>query len=251
MNDGPQWSNYRKEEKNPKMHMLQLIGLLEADFNTALKLIFSRKLMSNAEKIGLHEERWGCRKNRTCHDPALHKMMTFEYERYLKATIALFINDQTACFDRMYPSNTNIVAGSFGVNASTLKCRSRTIYQMKRHIKTGLGVSKEYYSNTPLEPTINGEIQGKADTGCAWTLTSSALLTAYDSLHHGIYLPDVSGDPEGGIRKANDAYVDDVDGWTASMKNGPTIGTEVMEKRDRRPTLDKLTNSSWTMHLFR
>ena len=112
----------------------------------------------------------------------------------------------------MYPSNANIVAGSFGVQASTLKCRSKIIYQVKRHIKTGLGVSKEYYSNTLKEPTINEEIQGKVDTGCAWTLTSSVLLTAYDTLHHGIYLPGVSGDPEGGIRKSNDAYVDDVDG---------------------------------------
>ena len=106
-----------KKKGNRKIHMLRLIGLLEADFNTALKIIFSRKLMSNAEKIGLHDEQWGCRRNRTCHDPALRKMMTFEYGRYLNATIALFINDQTACFDRMYPSNTNIVAGSFGVNA--------------------------------------------------------------------------------------------------------------------------------------
>ena len=39
-------------EKKPgvrMIHQLRIIGLLEADFNTALKLIFARKMMWNAE----------------------------------------------------------------------------------------------------------------------------------------------------------------------------------------------------------
>ena len=32
-----------------KIHQLRIIGLLEDDFNTALKLIFARKMMRNSE----------------------------------------------------------------------------------------------------------------------------------------------------------------------------------------------------------
>ena len=113
-------------------------------------------------------------------------MMTFEYGRYMKATIGLFANDQTACFDRMHPSNTNVVLGSYGVEASALKCRAQTVFRMKRRVKTGLGISTDTYSNGENEPLIAGEIQGKADTGCSWTVTSSALLTAIDSLQPSI-----------------------------------------------------------------
>ena len=76
-----------------KIHLLRIIGILEANLNTALKILFARKLMM------LHTEQWGSRPNRTAHDAAMLKMLTFEYGRYMKATIALFANDQTTCFD--------------------------------------------------------------------------------------------------------------------------------------------------------
>ena len=49
-------------EKKPgvrKIHQLCIIGLLEADFNTALKLIFAKKMMGNAERSEISNEQWG------------------------------------------------------------------------------------------------------------------------------------------------------------------------------------------------
>ena len=37
-------------------------------------------------------------------------VMTFKYGRYMKATIAVFLLEQTACFDRIYPNITNVIA---------------------------------------------------------------------------------------------------------------------------------------------
>jgi hypothetical protein len=45
-----------KKRGNRKIHMLWIIGLLEADFNTALKIIFAEKMMNNAESAGLSDE---------------------------------------------------------------------------------------------------------------------------------------------------------------------------------------------------
>ena len=99
-----------KKQGNRQIHMLRIIGLLEADFNTALKILFSQKLMQNAEAVGLNDEQWGCRKNRMALDPAMRNMMTFEYGRYMRITIAMFAADLTACFDRMFPSLSNVTA---------------------------------------------------------------------------------------------------------------------------------------------
>ena len=85
-----------------RIHQLRIIGILEADFNTVLKILITRKLMLIAETAGdLHNEQWGSRANRTFTDAALRKLMTFEYGRYMRATIGLYANGQTACFDRM------------------------------------------------------------------------------------------------------------------------------------------------------
>ena len=45
-----------KKQGARKIHQLRIIGLIEADFNTALKLIFAKKRMSNAEISGLNGE---------------------------------------------------------------------------------------------------------------------------------------------------------------------------------------------------
>ena len=66
--------------------------------------------MAQIEKNGLHDDQWGSRLNRTYTDPALQKMMTFEYGWYMKATIVVFLLDQTAYFDHMHPGVTNIIA---------------------------------------------------------------------------------------------------------------------------------------------
>ena len=39
-----------------KTHQLQVIGIIEADFNTALKILFAKKLMAQAETNGLHND---------------------------------------------------------------------------------------------------------------------------------------------------------------------------------------------------
>ena len=218
-------------EKKPgvrKIHLLRIIGILEADFNTALKILFARQLMRAAEGQDLlHDEQWGSRPNRTAHDAAMTKMLTFEFGRYMKATIALFANDQTACFDRMWPELSNVVAYTCGMDKNVLICRAKVIEEMKRHIRTGLGVSKQHYHNNISEPRIIGEIQGKGDVATLWAFMSSMLLLAHSFVWTGLDLPSATG--RVGIKKKNNAgYVDDVDTLTGSMEYGAEATEQVM-----------------------
>ena len=45
-----------KKQGVRKIHQLRIIGLMEADFSTDLKLLFAKKMMSNAERSGISGE---------------------------------------------------------------------------------------------------------------------------------------------------------------------------------------------------
>ena len=61
-------------EKKPgvkKIHLLRIISLVEADFNTALNLYFTEHLVSNLEKTELTKEQWGGRRGQQATYPVL------------------------------------------------------------------------------------------------------------------------------------------------------------------------------------
>ena len=199
---------------------------MEADFNTALKIIFARRLMKNAEKSGLHDEQWGGRVNRSSIDAALQKLLTFEYGRYMKATIALFANDSSACFDRMYPALSNVIGRKFGLDHNVMHTRSRTMSLMKRSLRTDLGTSEGTYMNIPGEPSMEGEYQGKGDVAILWAITSHSVLTAYSTLHPPMILPDVANNQTN--EKRNVSFVDDTDSLYGSQFSDPDTINEVV-----------------------
>ncbi|KAL7535925.1 hypothetical protein ACHAWF_005312, partial [Thalassiosira exigua] len=57
-----------------KIHQLRIIGLIEVDFNTALKLYFSKHLVTNSERTESTEEQWGGSPGCTFTEPALRKL---------------------------------------------------------------------------------------------------------------------------------------------------------------------------------
>jgi hypothetical protein len=214
-----------------KIHMLRIIALLEADFNTALKIIFARKMMINAENAGLNEEQWGSRKNRMALDPAMRNMMIFEYGRYMRVTVAMFAADLTACFDRMFPAISNILAGKFGVDISVLKARGDTIDALERLVRTGHGVSEVTYGNRRGSAKLAGELQGKGDVAPLYALLSSSIMDAHRTLYQGVEMP--SPFPGPAIRKINNGYVDDVNTFAASMETGLLAEEDTMYRLER------------------
>lgn len=115
--------------------------------------------------------------------------MTFEYGRYMRATIAMFAADLTACFDRVYPALSNVVCGKFGMDINVLKCKGITMEKMEHSVRTGHGVSETTYGNRPGQPKKAGEGQGKGDVAITYALQSSTLLDAHSMLYDGVHLP--------------------------------------------------------------
>ena len=200
-----------------QIHQLRLIGLLEEDFNTAFKIYFAKMMISNSELADLTEEQWGGRPGRTATDPAMRKLLAFEYGRAIYVTIALFANDAKACYDRMVPDISTIIARKFGVAPSIMKARNVVMEAMEHHVKTQHGISSTGYKQTSGEPEMAGETQGKADPACLWNVESQTLLRTHQQIHDGIRLRSADGTRQ--IRKNNDAFVDDCDGVSSRVND--------------------------------
>jgi hypothetical protein len=156
------------------------------------------------------------RQNRMALDPAMRNLMTFEYGRYMRVTVATFAADLTACFDRMWPSLGNITSGKFGLEVQPMISRGKTRETLRRSVRTGHGVSEVTYQNEPGHAKIIGELQGKGDVALIYALLSSTVLEAHATMYPGIKLLPATPGP--GIEKRNDGYVDDVNTWAGSMQ---------------------------------
>jgi hypothetical protein len=67
-----------KKTGQRKIHIMRIICLFEADFNSALKWYFSQHIMPNAEISGLSPDQWGGRVNRSAPACAMRKLITWE-----------------------------------------------------------------------------------------------------------------------------------------------------------------------------
>ena len=124
-----------------KIHMLRIIGLVEADFNTALKFFLAKQMQQASEANGLSDEQHGSRQDRTSIDAGMIKLLTFENARLKRSTVIETSYDKKACFDRMQTGQSDLYAQKQNVEKNLLRCRSMCVKGMRRHLKTGLGVS--------------------------------------------------------------------------------------------------------------
>eukprot|EP00956_Cyclotella_meneghiniana_P028518 scaffold66584_cov56-Cyclotella_meneghiniana.AAC.5 len=120
-------------------------------------------MMRNAENLGLSDEQWGSRKNRSSIDAAMLKLLMFETARIKKATLAGTFYDLVANYDRIFPSISNFIARRSSVNQTVLKARALVIERMRRGVKTGLGTSdRSYMARTQAILRWEGKYKARA-----------------------------------------------------------------------------------------
>jgi hypothetical protein len=69
----------------PQLNKLRVIHLLEADLNLALGIIWSRRLMTQGEKLGAFgDEQWGSRNGRSAKTVVLLKHFAYEMMQLTK-----------------------------------------------------------------------------------------------------------------------------------------------------------------------
>eukprot|EP00956_Cyclotella_meneghiniana_P042621 scaffold248723_cov109-Cyclotella_meneghiniana.AAC.1 len=184
-------------EKKPgvrKIHIMRIICLFEADFNTLLKWMFNKFIMPNSEKSGLSPNQWGGRVNRSAPACAMRKLLSWEYARFTKTVLTSFLADLQSNFDCILPDMSSIFLMKNGVSKEAVYSRAAIMADLSRSVGTATGTSTETYQHDPGKPSLPGEGQGKPDSMAIWTLISSELLEMHHNLCHGVELIDVTGD---------------------------------------------------------
>ena len=97
-----------KKKGVQKKHVLKIIGLLEADFNTALIFFSASQMIITVEENSLLEKHHGLRNDQTHTDATMIKLLTFECAMAEKSTKVSY--DRKACFDRVEHFQSNIYA---------------------------------------------------------------------------------------------------------------------------------------------
>ena len=104
----------------------------------------------------------------------------------------MFANDATACFDKMVPGVSSLIARKFVVSSAIMQCRNETIASLERNIQTGCGDSKETYIDNEADDPMCGEVQGKGDVASLWCLMSHTILMAHRAIHTPIRMHGIS-----------------------------------------------------------
>eukprot|EP00956_Cyclotella_meneghiniana_P036769 scaffold130371_cov40-Cyclotella_meneghiniana.AAC.1 len=178
-------------EKKPgvrQIHILRIIGLMEACWNAYLKWAYNKHVMPNAEKAGLSSNQWGGRRGRGAIACAMRKLMTWEYFRFVKETVLSFPGDLQSNFDRMIPSFNSIISMKYGMSRNAARCRAATVEAFERSIRTAAGTSERIYRHEEGDVKLGGEIQGKPDNMQLWAMESSLLLNMHEKHCHGVEL---------------------------------------------------------------
>ena len=89
-----------KDAGSPRITRLRVIQIYEADFNLIQKIQWSRRLVRTAEQFFvLGTEQYGSRPHRSAQEVAAKKYFTYHLIRLVKAALATFDYDASACYD--------------------------------------------------------------------------------------------------------------------------------------------------------
>lgn len=81
---------------------MQISQLLESNLNAVFKIVWGRRLVPKAKKIGaLLAWKYGSKKGRTAQAAVLMKILTYDLTRLTRISLGQFENDATRCYDQI------------------------------------------------------------------------------------------------------------------------------------------------------
>ena len=145
-----------KSEGVRKIHLMRIIGLVETDFNCVLKILYSDRLMANAETAGISTDQWGGRKNRDATTCATRGLLAFESARIMKQSSVACSVDAASCFDRVRLAYASVLCMKKRMTKSCCKCASQVVHNPLHFVKTSAGVSATYYRQEDSDVELTG-----------------------------------------------------------------------------------------------
>lgn len=133
-----------KKEKLPYIHRLRIIQLFEADFNAALKIFYSKKMMPHGDKHNFSgEQAQGARKGCTIHDLISNLRYTAINSELARTPTTYCFNDQVGNFDHIRHNLNAVLQCRMGIPKQVTLTTAKTLSHMEHRVRTVHGDSKK------------------------------------------------------------------------------------------------------------
>ena len=153
---------------------MRIIGLVEADFNCTLKILYSNRLMENTETAKTSPYQWGGQKNRDAPTCATCGLLSFEFARIMKKTIIACSADAASCFDRVCLAYASVLCTKKRMSKSCYKCASQVVRKLRHKVKTSDGGSANSYRQEDGDVELTASPKGLPTL---WTPADSSKTT--------------------------------------------------------------------------
>jgi uncharacterized protein (UPF0332 family) len=160
------------------VHKLRAILLMEADFNSANKLIYGIRMLQNARRYKLMPEEICSEKGKVVNDGTLSKVLLYDIVRQKRIPAAIASVDASYCFDRVAHAIASLVFQAFGVPSTAVESMLTAIQNMKFFLRTGFGDSQSFAGGT-VEVKTQGYMQGNGAAPAGWGVVSIVILNAH------------------------------------------------------------------------
>ena len=167
-----------QKDSLPYITCLCIVQLYAADFNTVLKYILSRKMMTHNRDHGVTSPQLFAQKTKSTYDTLITSCSIYDMARVRRENLVSVFNNLKGCYDRIRPSLNSITTRRMGLPAEHAICHARVLRQMRHQIRTGFGISEDYIEWSE-EENIGGIGQGNGGGPPSWHSHMLLLEIAY------------------------------------------------------------------------
>ena len=252
-----------KDPGTPYLTRLRVIHLFEADYNLFLKLIYGRRMVSNAEKAeALNDQQHGSRPRRMTTDALFLSRLEKDLIRQTKSNSAHMDNDATGCYDRILISLGMMACRRLGMPENAVRCQASTLKSMRYAVKHAYGTTMAEYFGSLTDPLF-GTGQGSGASPAIWLALVVILLNALDRISKEDGIPGLDfQDPWNELQAAwrVGAFVDDTNQGVLDAKGQLSVDELVEQMRSAGQLWEKLlfisggtlnlSKCSWTLQYW-
>ncbi len=159
------------------MDLLQVILLMEADFNATMKILIGHRMVCNAIKSHVvPQECFGSLPEHTVIQVSLNHCLVGDVSRQRRSTLVITLVDCLTCYDSVGHAPASLACQQLGAPPSVLCTIFQTIQLMKFYLRTAYGDSQDFYGGGDSVLPFQGVCQGNGVGPAIWLATSIVLM---------------------------------------------------------------------------
>ena len=197
-----------KEPGLPWIHRLQIIELFDAQANAGFQIFVGRQMMRYAVTNDLLQaESFGSTPGKMATSALVQNLVATDQLRIERRAGGIFDCDASGCYDRILPPLASVHLQALGLHQSIGTFLARLMYQAKRYVRTGHGVSKQAIRTTKKR-VFHGIGQGNGGGPAMWISHLTVMFAAISSICMGFALNCIQTILH--VATVGTGYVDDV-----------------------------------------